>query len=72
MPFAKDLLETDFGSEIAIMVSGSGPTFAILYKTNQHRIRAIVQEIMAVHQIHYELRNVMVDFEGARMESLED
>ena len=72
MPFAKDLLERDFGSETAITISGSGPTFAILYRIHEHRIRAIIQEIMALHQIPYELRNVMIDMEGARIESLED
>ncbi|MCI0415485.1 homoserine kinase [bacterium] len=72
MPFARDLLEKDFGGETAIMISGSGPTFAVLYRIHQRRIRTIIQEIMSVHQIPYELRNVMVDYEGARIESLED
>ncbi len=72
MPFARDLLERDFGNETAVMISGSGPTFAILYRIHQQRIRSIIQEIMAVHQIPYELCNVMIDSEGARIESLED
>jgi len=72
MPFARDLLEKDFGEETAILISGSGPTFAVLYRVHQRRIRAIIQEIMSVYQIPYELRNVMVDYEGARIESLED
>ena len=72
MPFARDFLEGDFGNETAVMISGSGPTFAILYSAQQHRIRAIIQEIMAAHQIPYELRSVMIDSEGARIESLED
>jgi homoserine kinase len=72
MPFARDFLEHDFGEETAVMISGSGPTFAILYRSHQQRIRSIIQEIMSVHQIHYELRNVMIDSEGARVESLED
>ncbi len=72
MPFARDLLERDFGEETAIMISGSGPAFAILYRVHQRRIRAIIQEVMSIHQIGYELRNVMVDYEGARIESLED
>ena len=72
MPFARDILETEFGDQNAIMISGSGPTFAILYKTQQQRIRSMIQEVMAVHQIPYELRNVVIDFEGARIESLED
>ena len=72
MPFARDILETEFGDENAIMISGSGPTFAILYKTGQQRIRSMIQEVMAVHQIPYELRNVIIDSEGARIESLED
>jgi|GEM_PF-72928 len=72
MPFGNELLEQDFGDETAIMISGSGPTFAILYRTNQQRIRSIVQRIMSVHQIAYELRNVMIDYDGARVESLED
>jgi homoserine kinase len=72
MPFGRELLEHDFGDETAIMISGSGPTFAILYRANQQKIRSIVQEIMSVHQIPYELRNVMIDYDGARIESLED
>lgn len=72
MPYARELLDQDFGDETAIMISGSGPTFAILYRTQQQRIRSIIQEIMALHQITYELRNVMIDYDGARVESLED
>ena len=72
MPFARDLLESDFGNETGILISGSGPTFAILYRIHQHRIRAVVQKIMSMHQVPYELRNVIIDSEGARIESLED
>jgi homoserine kinase len=72
MPFARDFLATEFGDQTAVVISGSGPTFAILYKSHQQRIRSMIQEVMAIHQISYELRNVMVDSEGARIESLED
>jgi len=72
MPFGQELLDQDFGDEAAIVISGSGPTFAILYRVNQQRIRTVVQKIMAIHQVPYELRNVMIDYEGARVESLED
>jgi homoserine kinase len=72
MPFARNILEKEFGEQNAIMISGSGPTFAILYKTQQQRIRSIIQEVMAIHQIPYELRNVIIDSEGARIELLED
>jgi homoserine kinase len=72
MPYARELLDHDFGDETAMMISGSGPTFAVLYRSNQQRIRSIIQEIMSLHQINYELRNVMIDYDGARVESLED
>jgi len=72
MPFGRDLLEQDFGDETAVMISGSGPTFAILYHSNHQRIRSAIQKIMSAHQVAYELRSVMVDFDGARIESLED
>jgi homoserine kinase len=72
MPFAREILDQDFGDETAVTISGSGPTFAIFYHSNQQRIRSAVQKIMATHQIPYELRNAVVDFEGARIESLED
>ncbi len=72
MPFARDLLESEIGNENAILLSGSGPTFAILYRVHRRRIRSIIQRIMATHGIPYEMRNVMIDSEGARVESLED
>jgi homoserine kinase len=72
MPYARELLDHDFGDETAMMISGSGPTFAVLYRSNQQRIRSVIQEIMAIHGISYELRNVMIDYDGARVESLED
>ena len=73
IPFARDLLNgNSFSNESAVVISGSGPSFAVFYRVFEKRIRAQIQEIMAVHQISYELRNVMVDEEGARIESLED
>lgn len=73
IPFARDLLNgNSFSNESAVVISGSGPSFAVFYRVFEKRIRAQIQEIMAKHQIPYELRNVMVDEEGARIESLED
>ena len=73
MPFARDLLNsTRFPSDSAVMVSGSGPCFAILYRGQEKSVRSVIQEIMAVHRIPYDLRNVLIDTEGARIESLED
>lgn len=73
IPFARDLLNgNSFSSESAVVISGSGPAFAVFYRVYEKRIRAQIQEIMAIHQIPYELRNVVVDDEGARIESLED
>jgi homoserine kinase len=72
MPFGRELLDQDFGDETAVMISGSGPTFAILYHSNHQKIRTGVQKILSAHQVAYELRNVMIDCEGARIESLED
>jgi homoserine kinase len=72
MPFGRDVLEQDFGDETAIIISGSGPTFAIFYRVHQRRIRSGIQRIMSMHKIRYELRNVMIDYEGTRIESLED
>jgi len=56
----------------AIVISGSGPSFAVLYRVHEKKIRSIIQEVMAIHRIPYELRNVVLDNEGARIESLED
>ncbi|HET6266615.1 MAG TPA: homoserine kinase [Acidobacteriota bacterium] len=73
IPFARDLLRTDqFPSESAVVMSGSGPSFAFFFRVHEKKIRSVIQEIMNVHHIQYELRNVMVDEEGARIESLED
>jgi homoserine kinase len=73
MPFAKDLLDSSrFTSDSAVVISGSGPSFAVLYKVHEKTIRSAIQEIMSIHHIGYDLRNVVVDEEGARIESLED
>ncbi|PWT90561.1 MAG: homoserine kinase [Acidobacteria bacterium] len=73
MPFARDLLNSEyFSSESAVMISGSGPCFAMFYRVYEKKIRSVIQEIMSVHKIPYELRNVVVDEEGTRIESLED
>jgi len=73
MPFAHDLLESNrFTSDTAIVISGSGPSFAVLYKVHEKSIRSDIQEIMSIHHVPYDLRNVVVDEEGARIESLED
>lgn len=73
MPFARDLLDAqEFSRETAVMISGSGPTFAMLYRVHEKKIRSVIQEIMSIHKVHYDLRNVEVDEEGARIESLED
>ena len=73
IPFARDLLDSDkFSMDSAIVISGSGPSFAVLYRVHEKKIRSIIQEVMAIHRIPYELRNVVLDNEGARIESLED
>lgn len=73
MPFARDMLSSDkFSSDSAVVVSGSGPTFAVLYRVQEKKIRAVIQEIMSVHNVGYDLHNVIVDYDGARIESLED
>lgn len=73
MPYARDLLASDkFSDDTAVVVSGSGPSFAVFYHVQEKKIRSTIQEIMSIHQIGYDLRNVMVDYEGARIESLED
>jgi homoserine kinase len=73
MPFAKDMLDSNhFTSDSAVVISGSGPSFAVLYKVHEKSIRSAIQEIMSIHHINYDLRNVVVDEEGARIESLED
>ncbi len=73
MPFGKDLLDPSrFTSDSAVVISGSGPSFAVLYKVHEKTIRSAIQEIMSIHHIGYDLRNVVVDAEGARIESLED
>ena len=73
IPFARDLLDsTHFSDDTAVMISGSGPSFAILYRTQENKIRSAIQEVMAKHELQYEMRNVVVDSDGARIESLED
>lgn len=73
IPFARDLLDLPgFGDDSAILISGSGPAFAVLYRSHETDIRSKIQQVMAVHEIPYELRNVIPDHEGARIESLED
>lgn len=73
MPFARDLLESsNFPSDSAVMISGSGPTFACFYRGHEKNVRSVIQEVMSIHHVGYDLRNVMVDTEGARIESLED
>lgn len=73
MPFARDLLNsTKIPSDTAVVVSGSGPSFAILYRGQEKGLRSAVQEIMSIHHIPYDLRSVQIDTEGARIESLED
>ncbi len=73
MPFARDLLEADkFPGDSAVIICGSGPSFAVFYRVHENRIRSAIQHVMAVHQIPYELRNVVLDNDGARIESLED
>lgn len=73
IPFARDLLDSDaFPPDCAIFISGSGPTFAVCYRTRERRIRSAIQKIMANHGIPYELCPVQIDREGARIESLED
>ncbi len=73
IPFARDLLEsTHFSDDTAVMISGSGPAFAVFFRTQENKIRSAIQEVMAKHELQYELRNVVVDSEGARIESLED
>ncbi len=73
MPFARDLLEADkFPDDSAVFICGSGPSFAVFYRVHENRIRSAIQEVMAMHEISYELRNVVLDNEGARIESLED
>jgi homoserine kinase len=73
MPFARDLLDSNrFTSDSAIVISGSGPSFAVLYKVHEKTIRSEIQEIMSIHHVPYDLRNVVVDDEGTRIESLED
>jgi homoserine kinase len=73
IPFARDLLDDNgFSSESAVVISGSGPSFAVFYRVYEKRIRTQIQEVMALHEVPYELRNVVVDDEGARIESLED
>jgi homoserine kinase len=73
MPFARDLLDSNrFTSDSAIVISGSGPSFAVFYKGHEKSIRSDIQEIMSIHHVPYDLRDVVVDDEGARIESLED
>jgi homoserine kinase len=73
MPFARDLLDSkQFPEDTALVISGSGPTFAVFYRVHEKKIRSAIQEIMSIHQIPYELRNVMIDYEGSRVEMLED
>lgn len=73
MPFARDMLDsTRFTSDSAVVISGSGPSFAVLYKVHEKIIRSEIQEIMSIHHVPYDLRNVVVDDEGTRIESLED
>jgi len=73
MPFAHDLLNMqNFPDESAIVLSGSGPTFAVFYRIQEAKIRSVIQQIMSIHKTPYELRNVIVDNEGARIEALED
>lgn len=73
MPFGRDLLNSHkVPSDAAVVVSGSGPSFAILYRGQEKGLRSAIQEIMSLHQVAYDLRNVLVDTEGARIELLED
>lgn len=73
MPFARDVLNsTQFPSDSAVVISGSGPSFAIFYRGQEKSIRSAIQEIMAMRQVSYDLKNVVIDSEGARIESLED
>ncbi|HEY4492501.1 MAG TPA: homoserine kinase [Acidobacteriota bacterium] len=73
MPFARELLDSPkFSSDCAVVISGSGPSFAVLYRVHEKKIRSVIQEIMSIHRIPYELRTVVLDNEGARIESLED
>jgi homoserine kinase len=73
MPFARDLLDSArFSSDSAVVISGSGPSFAVLYKGHEKSIRSAIQEIMSIHHIGYDMKDVVVDEEGARIESLED
>jgi homoserine kinase len=73
IPFGRELLDTAaLGDESALFISGSGPTFAVLYRAHENDIRSRIQQVMAVHEMPYELRNVIPDQDGARIESLED
>lgn len=73
IPFARDLLDAkNFSSDSAVILCGSGPSFAVLYRVYEKKIRSVIQQIMAAHRVSYELRNVLVDDEGARIELLED
>jgi homoserine kinase len=73
IPFARQLLDSPgFGDESALFISGSGPAFVVLYRSHESDIRSRIQQVMAVHEMPYELHNVILDQEGARIESLED
>lgn len=73
IPFARQMLDArNFSSDSAVFLSGSGPSFAVIYRVHEKKIRSVIQQIMASHNIAYELRNVQVDDEGARIELMED
>jgi homoserine kinase len=73
IPFARDLLDAkNFSSDSATVMSGSGPSFAVFYRVHEKKIRSVIQQIMASHNVAYELRNLQVDDEGARIELMED
>lgn len=73
IPFAHEMLDArNFSSDSAVFLSGSGPSFAVIYRVHEKKIRSVIQQIMAAHNVGYELRNVQVDDEGARIELTED
>lgn len=73
IPFAREVLDpSNYTSDSAVVMSGSGPSFAVFYRVHEKKIRSVLQQIMSAHQLQYELRNLLVDDEGARIELLED
>lgn len=73
IPFGRELLDTDhLPEDAAVMISGSGPTFAILYRVYLKKILATLRGILSAYQIPHEFRDVIVDQDGARVEMMED